>query len=412
VTDDATALMLGGFTDFFVASGNGRATIELGSPGTLLAWDSGAIVFNGGYSGARNGVTARDAGRIDFFGGFATDIILAEDDGVINIRGGNFGIYPDGFCFSDAGICAFRTAGNGQINIFGSGFTVDGVAVPFGELSASSGVLAGTPTNGPLFTLPFSGNGTIRLLPSPAPDGIGNVSDDGAGNALWSLDDDRDGVEDEQVTFGTTADIPVVGDWNGDGVEDIGVVAVIAPGCTPTNEWRLDYGRDGSVDEVVLFGLGGQTPVVGDWDGDGDTDIGVVTDSGGDALWLLDFDRDGVADQNVSLGSFSTDLPVVGDWDGDGSDDIGFISQIPAGCFAINEWNLDTGRDGSVDETLTFGFWGASPVTGDWNGDGSDGIGFVLADGGWMLDIERDGVADESVSYGAPSIGSAVVGDW
>ena len=78
----------------------------------------------------------------------------------------------------------------------------------------------------------------------------------------------------------------------------------------------------------------------------------------------------GAADAVFQL-SAPGSLPVVGDWNGDGTDGIG--------TFRIDttEWMLrNTASAGAADAgRFRFGARGGSPVTGDWNGDHIDGIG-------------------------------------
>jgi hypothetical protein len=63
-------------------------------------------------------------------------------------------------------------------------------------------------------------------------------------------------------------------------------------------------------------------------------------------------------------------IPVVGDFNGDGFDDLATFNN-ETGVF---QFDLD--RDGTVDDTLTFGFsgFGEKPVAGDVNLDGIDDI--------------------------------------
>jgi hypothetical protein len=67
-------------------------------------------------------------------------------------------------------------------------------------------------------------------------------------------------VSDRFAGFGQTADIPVVGDWNGDGKTEIG--------SFKDGFWAVDYNSNyiwnGAVsDRFAGFGLTGDTPIVG-----------------------------------------------------------------------------------------------------------------------------------------------------
>jgi hypothetical protein len=138
---------------------------------------------------------------------------------------------------------------------------------------------------------------------------------DNAGVGAWSLDFNRDGTVDQNVNFGAGTDIPVAGDWNGDGQTGIGAVGPVDAGCGIfLHQWKLDNNRDGVVDETVNFGLSADVPVVGDWDGSGDDDIGAFGSATGPTQWKLDHDRNGQAEELVAFGDAATDSPVVGSW--------------------------------------------------------------------------------------------------
>lgn len=97
-------------------------------------------------------------------------------------------------------------------------------------------------------------------------------------------------------TFGVPGDRPLVGDWNGDGRDDIGVwrggtwilrvfnvrgarVPYVGPGVTitPIPQARAAY-------LSFAFGSAADAPVVGDWNGDGRSDPGYVR---GGRTWVL-----------------------------------------------------------------------------------------------------------------------------
>ena len=88
----------------------------------------------------------------------------------------------------------------------------------------------------------------------------------------------------------------------------------------------------------------------------------------------------GPPDISTTFG-ISGDLPVTGDWDGNGTDDIG-VFRPGAGQFVLN---LPSAR-GSIIIVLNFGQKGDLPVAGDWNGDGIDTVGvFNPSTGEWRL---------------------------
>ena len=126
----------------------------------------------------------------------------------------------------------------------------------------------------------------------------------------------RKDLIDHVFKFGSSGDVAVAGDWNGDGVTNIGIFH--------HGTWFLDMDGDGKWskgDVRAQFGQPGDIPVVGDWTGDGVKKIGVYRKG----VWYLDTNNNHVLDAQdkvLRLGG-PDDLPVVGDWNGDGVDKIG-----------------------------------------------------------------------------------------
>ena len=127
---------------------------------------------------------------------------------------------------------------------------------------------------------------------------------------------------DRLFVFGTSNDVPLAGDWNGDGYDEIG--------AQRGNQYYLDRNGNGvwdgnaGGDRLYTFRNAGDKPLVGDWDGDGDDEIG----SWNAGVFYIDLNSNGVwddtvgGDQQITFG-LSTDTPLAGDWDGDGNDQIG-----------------------------------------------------------------------------------------
>ncbi len=191
------------------------------------------------------------------------------------------------------------------------------------------------------------------------------------GNLVW---DEGDKFE----WFGTTGDLPVAGDWDGDGKDEIAVFR--------NGGWYFDTNGDGywsTGDTTGWFGAIGDLPAAGDWDGDGKDEIAVFRNGG----WYFDKNGDGYWSTEDTTGWFGAigDLPAAGDWDGDGKDEIA--------VFRNGGWYFDTNGDGywtTGDTTGWFGATGDLPVAGDWDGDGKDEIA-VFRNGGWYFDKNGDG---------------------
>ncbi|MCA9886710.1 MAG: hypothetical protein KC708_27260, partial [Anaerolineae bacterium] len=86
-------------------------------------------------------------------------------------------------------------------------------------------------------------------------------------------------------------------------------------------------------------------------------------------------------------------IPMAGDWDGDGTDSVGY--------FENNTFNLAaSGASPTVYTSFSFGPLGWSPVFGDWNGDLTDTIG-LYNNGLWRLrNSNTPGSVDNGFSYG------------
>lgn len=88
---------------------------------------------------------------------------------------------------------------------------------------------------------------------------------------------------------------------------------------------------------------------------------------GNGALYLKNANSTGFADVQINYG-ISGDCPLTGDWDGNGTDTIGIYRN---GFFYLRNSNTI----GFADITIPFGTTGGQPLAGDWNGDGIDTIG-------------------------------------
>jgi len=135
----------------------------------------------------------------------------------------------------------------------------------------------------------------------------------------WILDSDGSGTLDScgidlciDSFGGNRGDVPVVGDWNGDGTDKIGIYR--------NGKWILDKNGNGLLEDCQVDlcienfgGSSGDIPVVGDWNGDGKDKIGIYRAG----QWLLDYNGDGAWDGCDSdfcidaLGGSRGDVPVV-----------------------------------------------------------------------------------------------------
>ena len=122
---------------------------------------------------------------------------------------------------------------------------------------------------------------------------------------IWYLDNTNNGTVFSTFHYGTSGDVPLTGDFNGDGITDSAVFRSV------TGTWYVDTNKDGVSDMVVHFGAAGDTPLAVDFNADGVSDFVIfrpVT-----ANWYIDTNRDGVSDITFHFGA-SGDVPVAGNW--------------------------------------------------------------------------------------------------
>ena len=237
---------------------------------------------------------------------------------------------------------------------------------------------------------------------------------------IWRLDFNRNGawsgaVIDGQYSFGTTGYIPVTGDWNNDGKTEVGTFY--------NGVWRLDYSGNGKwdggvIDRVYVLGTTGSVPVTGDWNNDGKTEIGYYQ-PGIKGIWRLDYNGNGrwdggVIDRAYVLGTTDS-IPVTGDWNNNGKDEIGYYQPGIKGIWRLDYNGNGVWNGGVTDRQYSFGTTGYVPVTGDWNNDGKTEVG-TFYNGVWRLDYNGNGawngpVTDRQYWFGTTGY-IPVTGDW
>ncbi|QPC84018.1 hypothetical protein G4Y79_06455 [Phototrophicus methaneseepsis] len=96
--------------------------------------------------------------------------------------------------------------------------------------------------------------------------------------------------------------------------------------------------------------------------------------------------------------------PLVGDWNGDGTQGIGLYKD---GTFKLRSVT----DEGVEDTEFTYGTSGFLPVAGDWNNDGKDTIGVFDGTHFYLRNSNDTGLADVVVNFGEPG-GYPIAGDW
>jgi hypothetical protein len=136
----------------------------------------------------------------------------------------------------------------------------------------------------------------------------------------------------------------------------------------------------------------------------GSDTTGVFRPSNG-ALYLKNTNATGFADVQINYG-LPGDCPVTGDWDGNGTDTIGIYRN---GVFYLRNSNTI----GFADIVFAFGAPGDQPIAGDWNGDGVDTIGVYRSTTitFYLRNSNTPGAPEMSFALGNPGdVGLA--GDW
>lgn len=185
-------------------------------------------------------------------------------------------------------------------------------------------------------------------------------------------------------------------------------------GKSVTGSWRLRIGDSASGDSGFLYCWSievtrasyeccGGAPVV-------DDTIGVYVPASG-TFFLRNANSGGPADVVASYGPAGA-TPLTGDWDGNGTDTLGIY--VPSsGAFFLKNSNAPGGADvvfayGPPSSTLI-------PVVGDWDGNGSVTAGLYAPSTGafFLKNSNAGGAADIVFSFGAGGVGLVpVIGDW
>lgn len=125
------------------------------------------------------------------------------------------------------------------------------------------------------------------------------------------------------VPFGLAGDRPAPGDFDGDGKMDFCVMRDIATTVGPVFQNRFILWRSSDLGiEYIDWGTSDDLYIPGDYDGDGMDDFAVARDNAGTIEWYI-LERDGGGTgASPLLWGLNIDAPAPGDYDGDGITDL------------------------------------------------------------------------------------------
>jgi hypothetical protein len=123
------------------------------------------------------------------------------------------------------------------------------------------------------------------------------------------------------------------------------------------------------------------------------------------SFFLRNTNVSGVADVSTAFGR-PTDTPLTGDWDGNGTETIGLKR---GNTYFLSNSNATP----AADIVLTFGRATDMPIVGDWDGNGTDTIGLQRGNAYFLSTSNvTPGVGIISIASFGRATDTAVAGDW
>lgn len=221
---------------------------------------------------------------------------------------------------------------------------------------------------------------------------------------------------------GTRSALPFAGHFTTPGADD--VVATFDGPASGGFLFRLfAMNAAGSTSKEFRVGSELDLPLAGEWQSDGLSRIGLYRPmSGHFFLWrALDPAAGGTAaDLEMFFPASERGMPIAGDWDCDGSDGVGVYLPVSdtAGTFLLaNKLIHSPGVALMPDVTMTVTHPAGAviPVAGDWDGDGRVTVGLFLPDTGafYLTNENKSATLVVETPFASPASGEVPVsGRW
>ncbi|WP_020644710.1 FG-GAP-like repeat-containing protein [Amycolatopsis balhimycina] len=176
--------------------------------------------------------------------------------------------------------------------------------------------------------------------------------------------------------FAANSEIPAIGDFNGDGKDDI---ATFTLGTTGDVYVALSDGTKFGASSVWHgdFGFNAELPYIGDFNGDGKDDIAVFTRGTGGDVYVALSDGTKFVGNSVKWHdnfAFNDEIPAIGDFNGDGKDDIATFTRGTTSDVYVATSDGTKFVGNSVKWHDHFAAGSEIPAVGDFTGDGKDDI--------------------------------------
>lgn len=216
------------------------------------------------------------------------------------------------------------------------------------------------------------------------------------------------GAADYTLLYGFPADIPLTGDWNGDNIDTFGFYRPTTAFFTLSDQQASAV--VGIPTSTYNFGYGSlaDRPIVGDWDGNGSDSVGVYRASNR-TFYLRNTLNGGFANVTIFAPfALSGDIAIAGDWNGDGRATPGVYRPSTSQFLLTNTFTTGTAV---LSHSFTFGSTGSLPIVGDWDGNNSDGIGTYSGGTFNLRNTLSAGGADFTFVFGAAG-NTPLAGRW